>query len=474
MEQTTRAKKGASFINWAVILIDVLLINALILAYAHFIDPRYFSELPSKSFTTMEVMASMSLIIVSTLIPPVVQNRRMSVQLIIKRNSLMVFFTMFLLGFSLYFLDASNVIQFIVRFGVTFYAAIILLRTCERLFLNYMRTIGHNSRNVLFIGSDPANLILYNKMVEDTATGYRVVGYYSGQEIEDAPEEFKRIGTREDLHKILKGEAMLPTHIDEIYCCLSHSEHEVLRNIISFCDNNVIHFYYVPRIFSNLQLSLRPELYDDTVIFTNHIEPLNSLSNRILKRTMDIIVSSLALLCMLPFFPIVVFMIKKQSPGGPIFFSQERTGLNGENFTCYKFRSMHVNADADKIQATKDDPRKFPFGNFMRKANIDEFPQFFNVLKGDMSVVGPRPHMVFHTEKYSALIDKYMVRHFSKPGITGYAQVTGFRGETEELWQMEGRIKKDIWYIENWSLWLDIKIIFLTAWSIVHHDKNAY
>ena len=135
---------------------------------------------------------------------------------------------------------------------------------------------------------------------------------------------------------------------------------------------------------------------------------------------------------------------------------------------------MHVNADADKVQATKHDPRKFPFGEFMRKTNLDEFPQFLNVLKGDMSVVGPRPHMVFHTEKYSALIDKYMVRHFSKPGITGYAQVTGFRGETEELWQMEGRIKKDIWYIENWSMWLDIKIIFMTALSIIRPDKAAY
>ena len=135
---------------------------------------------------------------------------------------------------------------------------------------------------------------------------------------------------------------------------------------------------------------------------------------------------------------------------------------------------MHVNADADRVQATKHDPRKFPFGEFMRKTNLDEFPQFLNVLKGDMSVVGPRPHMVFHTEKYSALIDKYMVRHFSKPGITGYAQVTGFRGETEELWQMEGRIKKDIWYIENWSMWLDIKIIFMTALSIIRPDKAAY
>ncbi|MDE6354494.1 MAG: sugar transferase, partial [Prevotella sp.] len=175
----------------------------------------------------------------------------------------------------------------------------------------------------------------------------------------------------------------------------------------------------------------------------------------------------------LPFIPIIALIIKLQSPG-PIFFKQSRTGMNGREFQCYKFRSMHVNKDADLVQATENDPRKFAFGNFMRKANVDELPQFFNVLKGDMSIVGPRPHMLHHTEVYRDLIDKYMVRHFVKPGITGWAQVTGYRGETKELWQMEGRVQRDIWYIENWSIWLDLRIIGKTALQIFIHDKNAY
>ena len=129
---------------------------------------------------------------------------------------------------------------------------------------------------------------------------------------------------------------------------------------------------------------------------------------------------------------------------------------------------------SDTVQATEDDPRKFPFGNFMRKYNIDEFPQFFNVLIGDMSIVGPRPHMLLHTDVYSKLIDKYMVRHYYKPGITGWAQVTGFRGETKELWQMEERIKRDIWYIEHWSFSLDLKIVFMTAKSLIISDEKAY
>ena len=160
---------------------------------------------------------------------------------------------------------------------------------------------------------------------------------------------------------------------------------------------------------------------------------------------------------------------------GPVFFRQKRNGINGDEFTCLKFRSMRVNADADKVQATKDDPRKTKWGNIMRKTNIDELPQFINVLWGDMSIVGPRPHMVKHTEEYGALVDKYMVRHYTKPGITGWAQVTGSRGETSELWMMEERIKKDIWYVENWSLLLDIKIIIKTITNVFGGETgNAY
>ena len=170
---------------------------------------------------------------------------------------------------------------------------------------------------------------------------------------------------------------------------------------------------------------------------------------------------------------ISAIIIKIQSPG-PIFFRQLRTGLDGKSFYCLKFRSMHVNKDADRLQATKDDPRKFSYGNIMRKTNIDELPQFINVLLGDMSVVGPRPHMLKHTEEYSNIINRYMVRHLAKPGITGLAQVSGFRGETQKLSQMEDRVKKDIEYIENWTLLLDIRIIVKTVTNVFAGEKNAY
>ena len=166
--------------------------------------------------------------------------------------------------------------------------------------------------------------------------------------------------------------------------------------------------------------------------------------------------------------------IKLSSPG-PIFFKQKRTGFRGKEFWCYKFRTMKVNKEADTLQATKEDPRKTKLGDFLRKTSIDELPQFYNVWKGDMSIVGPRPHMLKHTEEYSTLINRFMLRHFVKPGITGLAQVSGFRGETRYIDQMEGRVKKDIEYIENWSFWLDIKIIIKTVTNMLGREKgNAY
>ena len=239
------------------------------------------------------------------------------------------------------------------------------------------------------------------------------------------------------------------------------------------CDHNLVRFFYVPVSVETIGLNLKRELLDDMEVYATYENPLQNSVNRAIKRLFDICLSIVFLIPTALIFPFVCIIMKIQSPG-PLFFRQKRTGLDGKDFEMLKFRSMHVNKDADKIQATKDDPRKYPFGNFMRKSNIDELPQFLNVLKGDMSIVGPRPHMLLHTEMYSELIDKYMVRHFVKPGLTGWAQVTGFRGETKELWQMEGRVKRDIWYMEHWSIWLDIRIIWMTMKTFFVHDKNAY
>ncbi|GHT02476.1 hypothetical protein AGMMS49525_06020 [Bacteroidia bacterium] len=181
-----------------------------------------------------------------------------------------------------------------------------------------------------------------------------------------------------------------------------------------------------------------------------------------LKRGFDIIFSLCALLTVFPLSYVIFGLLIKSSSAGPIFFVQKRTGLNGKDFNCYKFRSMRLNNEAHEVQASLNDPRITPFGRFLRRSNLDEFAQFWNVLKGDMSVVGPRPHMLRHTEYYSKIIDNYMDRHCVRPGLTGWAQAQGFNGSTQTLEQMADRVRLDLWYVQNWSFGLDLKIVGMT------------
>jgi putative colanic acid biosynthesis UDP-glucose lipid carrier transferase len=370
--------------------------------------------------------------------------------------------------------------------GTVFVILLLLKRLAERWFVKLYREAGRNTRYVTLVGSDPELVGIFRKLKNDETLGYQMLGYYGDEhlqklidEIEEMekskkrePIRLKRLGSSEELLDAIRHGEELNLG-DELYYCVSRIERNKIREVSKYCDQHVVRFFYVPVSVETIGLNLKREMLDDMEVFTTYENPLQNSVNRAVKRVFDIVLSLVFLIPTALIFPFIWIIIKIQSPG-PIFFKQKRTGLDGMEFDCLKFRSMHVNADADKLQATKDDPRKYPFGNFMRKANIDELPQFWNVLRGDMSIVGPRPHMLAHTEQYSQLIDKYMVRHFVKPGVTGWAQVTGYRGETKELWQMEGRVKRDIWYMEHWSIWLDIRIIWMTFKTFFVHDKNAY
>jgi putative colanic acid biosynthesis UDP-glucose lipid carrier transferase len=467
---------GSEYVEVAVLFTDFLLLNLLFTALLWMdndLVPKYFSE---NTRITLLVM-NFTMVIAEYYYHTIVQKRLVS-YMEIARNCLKLVLTQSVLMYVLLRIlnNSGGFFRYMLIFATTFYAVMIVSRIAERWALNKLRAHGKNSLTVLFIGHDPALVQLYNSLTQSASVGYRILGYYSDQEIQNGPEELKRLGNIEDLNARLDKWDEDPTAeigLNEVFCSLPHDEGGLVRRIIRSCDKSVIRFFYVPRIFEDQELDLKIHHMGNYTLFTNRVEPLAQPMNRVVKRTFDIIFSLIVCLFLIPIILVVGIIIKFQSPG-PIFFKQKRTGLDGSTFQCIKFRSMHVNRDADNVQATKDDPRKFAFGKFMRKTNIDELPQFINVLKGDMSIVGPRPHMLHHTEMYGKLIDKYMARHFCRPGITGWAQVTGFRGETHELWQMEQRVKRDIWYIENWSFWLDIKIILLTAKSIFIHDENAY
>lgn len=474
MERNTRTTE---LLNKIVIIVDFIVLNILFALYLRYDwNVLHFSTGGDAKFLYLCVNGAM--IISQSLYSNVVYKRKIQLDAIIRRVTFLVL-TFTLVAFCitkillpLYGIKTPSGL-FYPYFAPALYFGILLSRFIERYFIGHLRQMGRNRRTALFIGSDNALLSVQRQLANDLAMGYNIMGYYADNKInnEHVENHIVHKGNLNDFANLISGGERL--NVDEIYCSLCDEREELLRAIMNYCDKNVIHFYYVPPFTHTFGFNLTMERIGSSVVFANHETPLTLMSNRIIKRTFDIVVSLFICLILIIMTPIIAIIIKIQSPG-PIFFRQKRTGLGGKDFVCYKFRSMHVNVDADKVQATEHDPRKFAFGNFMRKSNIDELPQFYCVLKGDMSIVGPRPHMLYHTEMYSALIDKYMVRHFAKPGITGWAQVTGFRGETKELWQMEGRVRKDIWYIENWSFWLDIAIIFKTAKQIVIHDKQAY
>jgi putative colanic acid biosynthesis UDP-glucose lipid carrier transferase len=465
---------GNDLIRIAIIIGDFLLLNLLVyLCLEQFDDktPDYFMD----HNAVVVMVANFAMLVAEYFFNTIAYHRRLSAIDLLRRVFMLSATQSALMFFLLRSISrGGGFFKFMYYFAGFLFIGLLLARLIERGIILYLRAKGKNTQSILFVGNDPANLMLYHDMLENSSAGTYVKGYYADEPIENAPEQFVHLGNLQQLNAQMEEDKdKTNLGIDLLFCCLSHDESAFINRVIHFCDNHVVHFYYVPRMSGNLHLRLIPELYGDVTLFTNRREPLTFIENKFLKRTFDIVVSALTCLVLLPFLPIIALIIKMQSPG-PLFFVQNRTGLNGHTFKCYKFRSMHVNNQADTLQATKDDPRKFPFGEFMRKTNIDEFPQFFNVLKGDMSIVGPRPHMMLHTEMYGKLIDKYMVRHFCRPGITGWAQVTGFRGETKELWQMEERIRRDIWYLENWTFWLDLKIILKTAISILIPDKKAY
>ena len=332
------------------------------------------------------------------------------------------------------------------------------------------RRKGGNLRYVVLVGATTSNLELYHEMMDDSFTGYRVNGYFDFEPNPRFPEKCPYLGKPEEVPAYLKDHPQ----VQHLFCGLPSVHRDYIIPIINYCENHLVHFNSVPNLHNYLQNRVYLNMLGDVPYLSLRRDPLSETVNKVVKRTFDIVFSLLFLCTLFPLILLVVAILTKLTMPGPLFFRQKRNGLNDKEFYVIKFRSMKVNAEADTLQATKDDPRKTKWGNIMRKTNLDEMPQFINVLLGDMSIVGPRPHMLKHTEEYSKLINKYMVRHFVKPGITGWSQVTGFRGETKELKDMEGRIRGDIWYIEHWSFWLDLYIIYKTVANVFHGEKNAY
>ena len=382
-----------------------------------------------------------------------------------------VFFFSVLAGIVLEIGNFARVVSlFYVAYVTVLFIVLAIFRFAVYKMIKDFRRQGKNLRHIILVGGGENNQRLYHELTYDDGLGYRVYGYFDQGKREEFPTSCPYLGKLDEVEGYLQEHKF----IDSLYCGLSSEEYHSIPTLIDYCENHLVHFFGVPNIPDYFHHRMFISLMGQIPVLSLRDDPMSRFENRVLKRTFDIVFSGLFLCTLFPFIYIFVAIGIKLTMPGPVFFRQKRSGYNGKEFTCLKFRSMRVNAEADKVQATKDDPRKTRFGNFLRHSSLDEMPQFINVFRGDMSVVGPRPHMLMHTEEYSQLIDKYMVRHFVKPGITGWSQVTGFRGETKELSQMQGRVRGDIWYIEHWTFWLDIMIIYKTIANAVKGDKEAY
>jgi putative colanic acid biosynthesis UDP-glucose lipid carrier transferase len=325
-------------------------------------------------------------------------------------------------------------------------------------------------KDLLIVGDGPAAEEIFHYCEDQTVRGYRFCGIFNDTPI-DGPLGERQLGDVE----AAKSYA-IKNRIDILYCALPGTRREEITDLMEFCERNTIRFRVIPSAESFIPVVKTSELEFHGSVPVSKIrrEPLELPMSRKVKRAFDIVFSLGVIIFVFSWlFPLLALMVKLSSPG-PVFFKQMRSGRDNTAFACWKFRSMRMNKEADSKQATKNDPRVTRVGAFLRKSNLDEMPQFFNVLLGHMSVVGPRPHPIRLNDQYRDIIDKYMVRHFVRPGITGWAQVNGFRGETRTPELMERRVELDVWYLENWSFWLDIRIVVKTVTNMFGKDPNAY
>ncbi|MGF7082767.1 undecaprenyl-phosphate glucose phosphotransferase [Mucilaginibacter sp. UYCu711] len=346
-----------------------------------------------------------------------------------------------------------------------------LLSLWKLVFLSFRKSERNaliGKRTFVMLGAGRAGHDLYHFFETNDESGYQLMGVFD----DNSETEGKFRNYKGRIHECMPY--VIANNINEIFCALPTTDATRIEELMLEADKNLIRFKFVPEYFDFAKRPTLIENFGHISVISIRPEPLENMLNRIVKRIFDFAFSLFVIIFILSWvFPILAILIKLGSKG-PIFFVQTRSGRDNKPFKCFKFRSMLVNADSHKKQATKNDNRITALGAFLRRTSLDELPQFFNVLIGNMSVVGPRPHMINHTKQYAQLIDKFMVRHFLKPGITGFAQVNGLRGETKTTQAMLLRVEADVWYLENWSFLLDMKIIFLTVWNAVRGEENAY
>lgn len=465
--ETEKKKDGLGyFIKWIIRLGDIISINlGFIILYR--LMPIYIAN--NSQLGEIFLIINLTYFITTNLIPlRFLEGHIVFFDKIIQKSLTFITLYYIFLSAGLYLFKISNPVPLEwVLYYIGISATYLFWHIIIRSILKWYRRTGHNYKRIVIVGTGKAATGIYHEL-KSSVYGYKILGQFG----DDTIPESKEIGY---LGKISGLEQFcINNQVDEIYCTLPNNKETEIIQLVNFSESNMIRFFLVPDIYGYIRRNLVLHSLQSIPVIAIRPEPLQKLQNRILKRIFDIIFSGLVITTIFPIVYFIFGLIIKLTSKGPILFKQQRTGLQGKVFTCYKFRTMIINEAEDTQTTQKSDPRITKIGAFMRRTSIDELPQFFNSLSGNMSVVGPRPHMIHQTDLYNQLIDRFMIRHLIKPGITGWAQISGYRGETRTIEQMEGRFKKDVWYLENWSFTLDVKIIGVTIFQLLKGDKNAY
>ncbi len=377
-------------------------------------------------------------------------------------------FLIFVLGYFAYFgiFREGDIVhnQFLILSLIVI--SISILKIFGFLLLKKYRSLGNNFRTTVIVGFDDSSKNIIKLFKSKSNLGYKYLGFFSSKKYKNK----EYLGNLEDLFDYTTNNT-----VDEIYCSLSALNKEQIKKINKYAIERNIILKLIPNSTELFSKNQSVEYYDDALMILNVNKlPFDFAENFYIKRLFDILFSLFTCLFILSWLIPILWILVKLESKGPLIFKQKREGINGEEFVCYKFRSMKVNDLSDKVHATKGDLRVTKIGAFLRKTSIDELPQFLNVLLGDMSVVGPRPHLESLSLEYQKDVDDYLKRHIVKPGITGLAQVSGYRGEIKKKSDIKNRVRLDIFYIENWSFFLDVKIIIQTVLNVFKGEEKAY
>lgn len=462
-------QKGLSFLlKKLIFIIDLFVLNFIFILTLLFFQKSYHLSM-FIPYIKYWVLINILWIVLSSIIGVYDEKIVIKFELFIKRTAQNYFlWNFFILLYLVLIRDINFSRLFIILIIINFGFLLVLNRFFYFKIRKYIILKSGLINKIIILGYNDLSKKLANYF-EDEGMNNHLVGFVDDHHNIHELSHYPILSGIDNVINIAKD-----LQVQEIFSTIMPEQNKYIYQLMNEAEYRCMRFKIVPDFSLFLSKPVIVDYIRDMPILSLRGDPLEDLGNRIKKRLLDIVVSTFATIFILSWLiPLIGILIKIESKG-PIFFIQLRSGKNDKPFYCLKFRSMRLNVDSDHISATKNDERLTKLGTFIRKTSIDEFPQFINVFKGEMSLVGPRPHMVNQSFNFSKKIDHYMVRQFLKPGITGWAQINSFRGEIKNTQQLEGRVASDLWYLENWNIWLDARIIFLTVYQIFSGDKQAY